>query len=283
MKKQLFFALPVLMFLTAIMAGCANNRETTPEDLGWKLAYQSYTFRLFTFEEGLEKASGLGLEYVEAYRGQELSRDNPEPTHYDSDDATIREMKQLLESHGIDLIAYGVVSAESEDEWKRIFDFARDMGVETITANPDPAHLDFLEQMCEDYDINLAIHNHPAPMRYYAPDSILMRVSGRSQRIGACADIGHWVRSGLDPLESIKKLEGRIVSVHFKDLNEESRDAHDVPWGTGVVDVPAILQELKDQEFRGVISIEYEHNWENNVPDIAESIEYFNRVVAGLD
>jgi sugar phosphate isomerase/epimerase len=283
MKKQLFFTLPGLIFLMAIMTNCGTSRVTTPEDLGWKLAYQSYTFRLFTFEEGLEKASGLGLEYVEAYPAQELSRDNPEPTHYNSDDATINEMKQLLESHGIDLVAYGVVSARSEEEWKQIFDFARDMGVGTITANPNPAHLDFLEQMCEDYEIDLAIHNHPAPMRYYAPDSIIMHVSGRSQRIGACADIGHWVRSGLDPLESIKKLEGRIVSVHFKDLNVESRDAHDVPWGTGVVDVRSILQELKDQEFRGIISIEYEHNWENNVPEIEESIEYFNRIVAELD
>lgn len=282
MKKLLIFKLIALVILAVIVANC-GNRKTTPEDLGWKLAYQSYTFRLFTFEEGLEKASGLGLNYAEAYSGQELSRDNPEPTHYDSDEATRREMKQLLESHGIDLIAYGVVSANSEQEWKRIFDFAREMGVETITANPNPDHLDFLEQMCEDYQINLAIHNHPAPMRYWAPDSVLKHVSGRSHRIGACADIGHWVRSGLDPLESLKMLEGRIISLHFKDLNEESREAHDVPWGTGVVDVPAVLQELKDQGFRGVISIEYEHNWENNIPDIAESIEYFNSVVAGLD
>jgi sugar phosphate isomerase/epimerase len=282
MKKLHFIRLIILVVLTSIIAGC-GTRETTPEDLGWKLAYQSYTFRLFTFEEGLEKASGLGLNYAEAYSAQQLSRDNSSPTHFNADEATRSEMQRLLESHGIELVAYGVVRGNNEEEWRRIFDFAREMGVETITANPDPEHLDFLEQMCDDYQISLAIHNHPAPMRYYSPDSVLMRISGRSERIGACADIGHWIRSGLDPLECLKQLDGRIVSVHFKDLNENSREAHDVPWGTGVVDVPAILQELKDQGFRGVISIEYEHNWENNIPDIAQSIDYFNRVVAGLD
>jgi sugar phosphate isomerase/epimerase len=282
MEKLNFIRLFTLLALTSIITGC-GTRETTPEDLGWKLAYQSYTFRLFTFEEGLEKASGLGLNYVEAYSGQELSRDNPSPTHYNADEATRREWQQLLETHGIELVAYGVVSANSEEEWRRIFDFASEKGVETITANPNPDHLDFLEQMCEDYQINLAIHNHPSPMRWDAPDSIMMRISGRSERIGACADIGHWVRSGLDPLESLRKLNGRVISVHFKDISEKSREAHDVIWGRGVVDVPTVLQELKDQGFRGVISIEYEHNWENNIPDIAESIDYFRRVVADLD
>jgi hypothetical protein len=33
----------------------------------------------------------------------------------------------------------------------------------------------------------------------------------------------------------------------------------------------------------GVFSIEYEHNWDNNVPEIARSIEYFNKTVTTLE
>jgi hypothetical protein len=51
-------------------------------------------------------------------------------------------------------------------------------------------------------------------------------------RGGACADTGRWMRSELNPVEQLKKLEGRIISFHFKDLNKFGGGAHDVPWGT---------------------------------------------------
>jgi sugar phosphate isomerase/epimerase len=281
MKKQfiiLSFFLPSVILLLAF----SKQKAITPEKLGWNLAYQSYTFKNFTFEEGLQKATELGLKYVEAYPGQKLSLKNPDQTHHNSDNATREEMKQLLNKYRIKLVNYGVVKVKDEAEWKRVFDFAKEMGIKTITAEPNPSQLDFLEKMCDDYQINIAIHNHPKPSYYFAPDSVLKYVSGRSHRIGACADVGHWIRSGLDPVECLKKLEGHIISLHFKDLNEIDRKAHDVPWGTGVCNVPALLQELKDQKFKGVFSIEYEYNWDNNVPEIAQSIKSFNSITANL-
>ena len=87
----------------------------------------------------------------------------------------------------------------------------------------------------------MAIHDHPKPSHYWNPDTVLEAVKGRTPLMGACADTGHWLRSGLTPLDCIKKLEGRIISFHFKDLNKPGNDAHDVPWGTGVCDVPGML------------------------------------------
>jgi hypothetical protein len=33
--------------------------------------------------------------------------------------------------------------------------------------------------------------------------------------------------------------------------------------------------ELKRQRFKGLLSVEYEHNWYNNVPDVTQSVNYF--------
>ena len=55
---------------------------------------------------------------------------------------------------------------------------------------------------------------------------------------------------------------------------------HDVIWGTGVLDVPAMLSILKEQGFKGYFAIEYEYNWDNSVPDIRKSIEYFNDILS---
>jgi len=96
----------------------------------------------------------------------------------------------------------------------------------------------------------------------------------RDPRIGSTADIGHWVRSGLDPLECLKILKGRIIATHLKDLNEKSASAHDVPYGNGVSNIPGILTELKRQGFVGNVSVEYEFNWDNNAYDAAQCIGF---------
>ena len=67
---------------------------------------------------------------------------------------------------------------------------------------------------------------------------------------------------------------GRIISTHLKDLNEKSPDAHDVPYGTGVSDIPGILAELKRQKFTGNVSIEYEYDWTNNVAEVAQCVGF---------
>jgi len=38
------------------------------------------------------------------------------------------------------------------------------------------------------------------------------------------------------------------------------------------------MAELKRQNFRGVFCVEYEYNWENSSPEIAQSIKFFNKI-----
>ena len=112
---------------------------------------------------------------------------------------------------------------------------------------------------------------------------VLEALKGRSKRIGACPDIGHWLRSGLDPVESLRKLDGKIYNIHFKDLNIKGvREAHDVIWGTGILNMEAFLKELKRQKYKGPITIEYEYNWKNSVPDIRESLVNFTSFTKNL-
>jgi sugar phosphate isomerase/epimerase len=101
-------------------------------------------------------------------------------------------------------------------------------------------------------------------------------VKDRDRRIGACADTGHWARSGVKPVDALRILRGRIISSHLKDLNEFSDRGHDVPAGTGVSDIPAILEELRRQSFSGNISIEYEYNMQNSMPEVAQTIGFLH-------
>ncbi len=177
----------------------------------------------------------------------------------------------------------GVVQLPADGpQSRKVFEFAKQIGIDTLVSEPEPDALDTVEKLCKEYNIKVAIHNHPKPSRYWNPDTVAAAVKGRSPLLGACADTGHWQRSGVDPLEAVKKLEGRIICFHFKDLAEMDPKTHDVPWGKGVGHIKEVLTEMKRQKFRGAFLVEYEHNWENSLPEIAESVKYFNSVCAEL-
>jgi sugar phosphate isomerase/epimerase len=90
------------------------------------------------------------------------------------------------------------------------------------------------------------------------------------------------MRSGINPLDAVRKLEGGIISFHFKDLNKYAKQgADDVPWGAGKANVKAILAEGLRQKLSAVFSIEYEHNWLDSLPEIARCVKYFDQVAAG--
>lgn len=250
---------------------------------GWKVGSQAYTFRLFSLEETLEKLNSIGVKYVEMYPGQKISKSGNETTDFNSITADGKaKIKALLKKYDIEAVGYGVVNASDED-LPKLFDFAKELGIGILTSEAKPNQFDQIEKLCEEYQIKLALHNHPVPSYYWHPEVAKRMLDGRSDLMGVCADIGHWVRSGLNPVDCLRQLEGRVISLHIKDLNKFGvRDAHDLPWGTGNSNVAGVLHELHRQGFEGAFSAEYEHNWENNLPDVEESIAYFKRVAAQL-
>jgi len=268
----------VISGLIFSMCTGSKNAQMPENSLGWKLGAQAYTFRMFTFFEALDKIDSCGLKYVEAFPGQAIGGGMEGNMDFKMDEAKRKAILQRAKEKGIKIYSFGVVSPNTEADWEALFQFAKAMGLENITSEPAPNFLPLVSQLADKYNINVAIHNHPTPSRYWNPDTVLNAIRGRSKRMGACADIGHWVRSGLDPVECIKKLEGHVIQLHIKDLHEKSREAHDVPWGNGVSNVAGVMQELRRQGFKGLFSAEYEYNWMNSTPDVTASAKYFRDV-----
>lgn len=286
MKKKVSIAILVSVAMLSLAAPSAVAQGApNAEALGWRLGCQAYSFNRFTFFEAIDKNQSLGLRWIEAYPGQKLSKETGDAVF---DHNMSPEMQKLvlerLKAANIKLVNYGVVDLPNDEaDCRKVFDFAKAMGIETIVSEPPKNAFDLLDKLVEEYSINVAIHNHPKPSRYWNFQEVLNATQGHSKRIGACADTGHWMRSGIVPLAAIKALEGRIISFHLKDLGVFGNpDAHDVPWGTGQADVKALLTEIKRQGFKGVFSVEYEHNWNNSAPDIAQCVAYFDKVAAEL-
>ena len=274
--KRLFkCALVTLMLITSQWI-TAQKKSLHPDD--WKLAVQGWTFHLFTFSEALEKIDSCGVKYVEGFPNQQIGSCIEGKMDYHMNEATRQKVLGMLHAKGIKMVSYGVVKPKTDSDWVLLFKFAKEMGLQNIVSEPKEEQIPLISKLCDEYKINVAIHNHPKPSHYWNPDILLAAIKGASPRVGACADVGHWIRSGLDPIECLKKLEGHVIEFHMKDLNEKGvRSAHDLPWGTGISNIPAIMQEMKRQNFKGIISIEYEYNWEHNAPEVKASAEYFKK------
>ena len=283
------FLVAVLITGTSCNNHATSGRSLSPSQfpetkLGWQLGAHAYTFNLFTFSEALDKIDSCGLKYVEAFSRQPIGGGIEGTVDYHMNADTRAKVLQKLKEKGIVLYAYGVVNPDNEGDWKKLFEFGKAMGIRTFTSEPAEKDLALISTLCDRYKINLAIHNHPRPKHYWNPDIVLAAIKGKSNRIGACADVGHWVRSGLDPVECMKKLEGHILHLHMKDLNykegeDDGADDRDVHWGTGIANTDGVIRELRRQDFKGMISAEYERNWANNVPDVTASILYFRKAL----
>lgn len=296
------FMKKLLLLCGALLAGAslpaADGPTTNPacDQLGWKVAVHAYTFRKFSIYQCMDKTAELGLKYMSLSGSVNLNGSNSVTT-VNLSDKDAQAIKDYAAKKGLTLVNIGVVQLPPDEAKSRhVFEFAKKMGIDTLVAEPEPAALDLVEKLCKEYNIKVAIHDHPRPSHYWNPDTVLEAIKGRTPLMGACADTGHWLRSGLDPVECLKKLEGRVICLHFKDLvpdenppaddgkkkKRESKAMHDVPWGKGVGNIKGQMAELKRQGFHGVFGIEYEYHWDNSQPEIAEGLKYFYATAAQL-
>jgi sugar phosphate isomerase/epimerase len=274
----------ILCALLLLCPGLLRAGEpSAAEQLGWQLAIHSYTFQKFSIFDAIDKSAALGVKYM-SISGSCILNGSNKLTTTDLSDNQRESIDKKLKADGFGkFVNIGVVQLPADEtKSRKVFEFAKKWGIDTLVAEPEPAALDTVEKLCKEYNIKVAIHDHPKPSRYWNPDTVLAAVKGRTPLMGACADVGHWIRSGLDPLECVKKLQGRIICLHFKDLNEMGPKAHDVPWGTGVGKSKELMAELKRQNFHGAFCVEYEYHWDNSSPEIAQCVKFWNDTCAEL-
>jgi len=275
-----FLFLPI--FALAVVAS-TQAAPPFPDELkvgGFVVGCQAYTFNRFSVFEAIDKTASTGAKVIEFYPGQKLSPEQPDVKFsHDAPPEVWEKVKAKLKEKNITPVAYGVVGlSKDEAASRKVFEFAKSFGIRVINTESVEA-IDTFEKLVKEYDIKVGFHDHPKrpdnpDYRMWDPNYILEVCKDRDPRIGSCADIGHWVRSGLKPIDCVKILKGRVVSSHMKDLHAPLPSGHDVHWGEGVSGVKELLDEYKAQGFVGPISVENEYNWDQNVEDAKACIAF---------
>jgi len=223
---------------------------------------QSYSFRQFDFEGSIACLKRLGSKYIEYCS-----------VHFPCDAAHqgFPSVKRRLESEGITTLCFGVEHFTADHAANRTrFEFAKALGIEVLTADPDPDAFASLDRLTDQFGVKIGIHNHRPGARYDKVADTIRAVKGHSPMIGACVDTGHVIRSGEAPHEVIERLGPLTISLHLKDWK---RGGEEQVLGRGDMDMIAVARILKAIGFDGPLMMEYENSPENPVPEMKIGLE----------
>ncbi|MBI4601445.1 MAG: sugar phosphate isomerase/epimerase [Planctomycetes bacterium] len=181
----------------------------------------------------------------------------------------VRTLEIAISAHGVNHFT------KDHEANRKLFEFSNRAGIRNIAADPDPDSFDSLDKLVAEYGIRIAIHNHGPGHRYDKISDVAEAVKGRHKWVGACADLGHFIRSGEDPVKAIRDLGERVFGIHLKDFDAPKGNAKGVVLGKGVLDLAGVLRALREVRFPadGALSLEYEEKEKDPIADIRACIE----------
>lgn len=229
-----------------------------------QLGIQLYSLRGFSLEDALKHAADIGFKQVELYSGM---------LPIDASAEKIADVKKRVADLGMSISSHGVNRFTKDvGASRKLFEFAKALGIPTITADPDPDAFEHLNELVKEFNIRIAIHNHGPKARYNKVVDVLQAVEKYDPRIGACADLGHYIRSGEKPTEVVRLLKGRLYGIHLKDFAEMKDETKGVILGKGHLDVGGVVDALMAVDFpaNGALSLEYEENPKDPIAEIKE-------------
>ncbi|NQT91653.1 MAG: sugar phosphate isomerase/epimerase [Lentisphaerae bacterium] len=195
-----------------------------------------------------------------------------------------RPAYDLYKSAGIAFASHGVVGIGADEEAARkTFEYAREIGVTSLSADFSEGGLEVAEKLCAEFNIRIGIHNHG---REHALGSVaqLDDLFGRtSPNVGLWLDTGWMLDSGEDPAKVADHFRERLYGLHVKDfVFDADGKPEDVIAGTGDLDLASILGYLVSIDFQGPVAIEYEGDEHNPVPAVTQSVQAIRSTLASL-
>jgi sugar phosphate isomerase/epimerase len=205
---------------------------------------------------------------------------------YLSSAAEIADMKKFLDDNGLILAGTGATYLLKPDmaEIRQRFEFNKALGSPLIVIGPSVETLPLIEKCVKEFDIQVAIHNHgPSDKHFPTPQSALAAIKGMDPRVGLCMDIGHTMRSGVDPVAAAREAGPRLLDMHSKDVRKNAKGQWDsADCGDGEIDLPGLFRELVKIGYKGSCNLEYEDKDDGQHSGLERSIAYLRGVAAAV-
>jgi sugar phosphate isomerase/epimerase len=263
------------------MIGTANTgTEITPAQVNpkppqpvnpFQLGMAGYTFLHFDLDTTLKTLERLDIRFL-------CIKDFHLPL--DSNDEQIKAFHAKCAEHKVTGYAVGPIYMRSEAEIDNAFAYAKRVGVKLIVGVPNYELLPYVDRKIKESGFNYAIHLHGPDQKIYQDATVVWeQTKNLDPRIGMCLDIGHNLRNGADPAVDLKRYHSRVFDVHIKDVSDSTKEGRNIEFGRGKIDFPAFVKALREVNYTGMCSLEYEKDMRDPFLGIAESIGYFKAIM----
>ncbi|MBE6411744.1 MAG: sugar phosphate isomerase/epimerase [Opitutales bacterium] len=276
MKNIIKILIGIFVLFSLVACASLDSKPKQPR----KIAVQMWSLHDVSLKEALEKLKGLDIDGVECYPNQKIGGKYPNVPFNQNITAEQKEyVKQLFKDNGLKMVSFGVAKGEKEDVIEALCKFVSEFGVKRIITEDRVLAFPLWQKYGEKYGITMCLHHHAldAYNQYY-DTYVVNKYTAPYSRIKSNPDVGHWVRSNISAVQSIKDLKGNIGSIHIKDEDAYGKmDSKAKILGEGFVNIPEILKELDKQGYDGYFVIEYEDQWGKNVPLIKACVDYLRK------
>jgi sugar phosphate isomerase/epimerase len=240
------------------------------------LGIQSYCFRNFKpLDRLIDCLRQVGLKHVEIWPGH-LSMD--------SDPADMQQALDTLAANGITVSSCGQIAFKGDEAaTRKVFEFCKMAGITAVTADLVPEAREITRKLCDEYDVNLAIHNHGRKHALGRMEQLDELFAATSKRVGLCLDTAWLLDVGQDPLRAVERYSDRLYGVHLKDFAfDADGKPRDVIIGQGGLNLPKLMALLNDMNWSGYLSLEYEGNPDDPMAEVQTCVQAVQDAVAAL-
>jgi sugar phosphate isomerase/epimerase len=237
-----------------------------------KVGIGTYSYHGLSLEQMIDQLKALRVDEIEMSRGEFMLMNHPP-------DEMFRSARTKLDRAGIRCVSYYSATIKEDQDLEHAVRFGRILGVRNITGDATGDILRRIDQRVTQEGLTFGIHNHYFPNQkfaYESPEDVLHVLVGISNSVGATADVGHFASCGYDTVDALRKLAPRLKLVHLKDIQAKGGEVN-VLLGTGISKIPEVMQELRRQNFAGLVAVEYEKEGEVN-EDLRREVEFARKL-----
>jgi type 1 glutamine amidotransferase/sugar phosphate isomerase/epimerase len=216
-------------------------RTAAQSIVGWNIGVTLNSFPHLMFSDAAVKADALGVASVGGFSGQKVSLGVQKNLDGDLAADEQREVQKRLRALRLQMPAITVATlGAQESDSRRLFEFARTIGIQTIASECTPENLPLVEKLADEYGINVAVCGNLK--------NTLAAIEGHGKRIGVCGDTGAWMEAGITPPDALKEIKGRLLTINLRDKSALGKAGRPVRLGSGAGRIRDFLQQMYEMK-----------------------------------
>lgn len=231
----------------------------------------TFSYHLLSFDEMIVELKANNIREIEMSRGEFMLMNPPSQE-------MVETARRKLDAAGIRCVSYYTATIKNKADLDYTLRYAKIFGAANVSGNATGPILHEIDRQFTQAGLTFGIHNHWLPQKfpYESADDVLQALSTLSPTVGSTLDVGQMAACGHDPVDAIRRLQTRLKLVHLKDVQAVGAE-HNVLFGTGIANIPGVMQELKSIRFRNLVAIEFEKDTNDN-EDMRQQLAYAHKL-----